>query len=392
MELTYKCYSFLYNTAKILLRRSQTTNDIKGISKKLKLGVSSQESSVLWNQFIDNSIIEEKQFRGNHYAGYLADASIWVLPSWIWTNAAIIRCFCKIGKLEQAKKLGILLSNEQKECGGWIVRNDYDNKGAIPVLAPNDSAYIANNAFLTLYEMTKDEYYLNIARKCADWIIRTARPDGMVYIGYNIRDERWETNCVIVDVGFTGGLFANLYSYTKDEKYKTFLKKFTDCYINLFFNENKHGFSTSIDKSNHQQGGMFGRGQAWALEGLIPAYQILKDEKIKNVIEMTIDNLLSVQCKDGGWPYNLTRPLMGKDCKAVSVIAKSMMDWINCIGYEKNKVIISNCAERALEWCRKHTSVEGETIGVEISSQDFLYTNPQVSDTEFLKLFDLKEE
>lgn len=46
-----------------------------------------------------------------------------------------------------------------------------------------------------------------MAKRCADWIIETARPDGMVYIGFNIRDNKWDKNCVIVDVGFTAGLF-----------------------------------------------------------------------------------------------------------------------------------------------------------------------------------------
>lgn len=227
------------------------------------------------------------------------------------------------------------------------------------MLAPNDSAYVANNAFLTLYENTKDEKYLNIARKCADWIIETARPDGIVYVGYNMRDQMWDKNCVIVDVGFTGGLFSRLVEMTHEEKYLTFLKRFIDRYIELFYNPSNHGFCTSIDKNDHQQGGMFGRGQAWALEGLIPAYKVLKDERIKLVIDETVDNLIRVQLKNGGWAYNLTKPLMGEDCKAISVIAKDMMDWYQITKDER----IRESAQKALDWCCKHTAIEGEATG-----------------------------
>ena len=267
--------------------------------------------------------------------------------------------YCDIGDVSKAKDLGEKLAVRQEKCGGWIVRNDYDKDGAIQVLAPNDSAYIANNAFLSLYEKTKNTKYLTIAKCCADWIIETARLDGLVYTGYNIRDEKWCKANVIVDIGFTGGLFSRLVELTGEEKYRSFLKKFIIRYIDLFFVSSKKGFCTSINNNNQQQGGMFARGQAWALEGLIPAYQVLKDDNIKVVIDQTIDNLLKQQCRNGGWPYNLTRKLMGEDCKAVSVIAKDMMDWF---AYTKDKRIFLS-AKRALEWCRRHTAIEGEEKG-----------------------------
>ena len=77
------------------------------------------------------------------------------------------------------------------------------------------------------------------------------------------------------------------------------------------------------------------------------------------VIDATIDNLIKVQCKNGGWAYNLTKPLMGEDCKAVSVIAKDMMEWY---AFTKD-MRIRRSAERALDWCCKHTAIEGEAKG-----------------------------
>lgn len=358
MELIYRFYCLAHHAAKKLLGRDKLSAGIILSAPSVKIGA--EKASFLWADFVQNSVIPSgHDHEGTLYAGYIAESEEWCLPSWIWTNAATVRAYCANSSIEKAKTLADKLADQQQKCGGWIVRNDYDKQGAIPMLAPNDSAYIANNAFVELFLATNAQKYLDIARRCADWIIETARPDGIVYTGYNMRDEQWDKSCVIVDTGFTGGLFSRLYEITKEEKYLYFLKRFIEKYIELFYIPSAHGFCTSIDKNDRQQGGMFGRGQAWALEGLIPAYKVLKDENVKTVIDDTINNLIKVQCKNGGWAYNLTKPLMGEDCKAVSVIAKDMMDWYAITKDER----IRQSAEKALEWCRKHTVIEGEAKG-----------------------------
>ena len=322
-----------------------------------QLGVITEEAEKLWLSFIDHSIIPTGyRNAGLHYAGYILDNEEWCLPSWIWTNAAIVRMYCVTGKIEKAKELADLLIHNQLECGGWIVRNDYDMLGAIPVIAPNDSAYVANNACLEVYLATGEKGYLHSAEKCAMWIMNTAREDGMVYVGYNTRENCWQKTHNIVDVGFTAGLFAKLYQTTKKETYKEYLKRFTDKYIELFYNPSSKGFATSLDANDQKQGGMFGRGQAWALEGIIPAYEVLRDENLKQVIDSTVTTLLRLQDKTGGWAYNLSRPLMGIDCKATPIIALSLIKWST----EKNVIVAVN---RALNWTVNHTSKSGNSAG-----------------------------
>ena len=63
--------------------------------------------------------------------------------------------------------------------------------------------------------------------------------------------------------------------------------------------------------------------------------------------------------QNGGWAYNFSKPLLGEDCKGVPVIAKSLMEW-NLIE-QNNEVVIS--AEKALDWCVKHTANKGECKG-----------------------------
>lgn len=333
-------------------------------SKKIhySFGADNEKDAMeLWRSFIENSRIE-KGYRneGFHYAGFIGDQiNSWCLPSWIWTNAALVRYYCSENKLEKAKELAKKFELVQHSNGGWIVRFDYTSNGASPILAPNDSAYIANNCFLELYKKTNEEKYLNIAIKCADWILSTCRSDGLVWTGYDIKNNKWLKSFTIVDTAFTAGFFAVLFDLTSDEKYILFLEKFCNSFINLFYDENKKGFATSIDLNNKKIGGQFTRGQAWVLEGLIPAYKTTKSKKIKKVISQTIENLKLNQLKNGGWPYNLSRPLLGEDCKGIPVIAKSILQWniLQSINLDYKVV------EDSITWCMNHTSNSGKSKG-----------------------------
>ncbi|HPK10079.1 MAG TPA: glycoside hydrolase family 88 protein [Saprospiraceae bacterium] len=350
----------MHKLAKIILGDRVSSNDVEeGFPASLNLGVSEIEAKDYWGQFIKNSFIQhEHMFSGTHFAGYIADKSSWCLSSWIWTSAAIVRCYCTEGEIDKAIHLAEKLAIQQQANGGWIVRNDFDKNGPIPMLAPNDSAYIANNAFVTLYEKTNNDHYLKIACKCADWIIETARFDGMVMVGYDLKNKKWKEGN-IVDTGFTAALFAKLFQITGEVKYKEFLVSFIYKYIDLFYIPSKKGFSTSLNQNDEQIGGMFGRGQAWALEGLIPAYIVLQSEDLKSIIENTINTLIRKQLRNGSWAYNLTKPLLGEDCKGVSVIAKNLIEWH--ILFPNDDILFA--AQKALIWCMKHTDIKSPAKG-----------------------------
>lgn len=328
---------------------------------RLIVSMTAEESTKAWSDFIDAATIEPGyRNSGLRYAGFIRESNRWCLPSWIWTNAAIARMFCRTGEIEKAKDIGELLIGQQKQCGGWVVRNDYDSDGAIPVLAPNDSAYIANNALLELYIATGEERYLLSAIQCAEWIMLTAREDGMVYVGYDMRRDTWQKGYNIVDTGFTAGLFSRLYEITNNKKYLIFLKRFVKAYINLFYSAESRGFMTALDADDRPLGGMFGRGQAWALEGLIPASKVLNDPELDDVIETTVKTLLNRQTRKGAWAYNLQRPLMGIDCKAVPIIACSLLNW-RAAGHGDDGLVKS--AKAAFKWCCDNTSASGDGRG-----------------------------
>lgn len=322
---------------------------------------SQRFSASLWRKFIDRAEIPAGyRNAGLKYAGYIASGrDSWCLPSWIWTNAAIVRYFCQYGDLERAVPIGDLLLSKQEDEGGWVVRSDYTSTDEVPVIAPNDSAYIANNACLQLYRKTGHERFLLAAKSCANWIMETARPDGLVWTGYNEKTGEWLKKHTIVDTGFTAGLFANLYILTDDIRYRSFLERFVERFIELFYDRRIGGFATSINQVDGKVGGRFARGQAWALEGLIPAYRALRSERLKNIVQSNVESLLREQLPNGAWAYNLDRAYYGEDCKGVPVIAKALLDW-NAINHDDR---LRAAAEKALDWCKAHTSLSGQSQG-----------------------------
>ena len=362
---------------------SLSCNSELPLSFNAKTGVSCmastlEEAQLCWRQFAEHSVIPaEYRNEGMRYAGYIKECSTWCLPSWIWTNAAIVRYYCDIHEYGKAKKLGDLIIAQQQGCGGWIVRNDYSKEGVTPQLAPNDSCYIALNCCMELYRITNDNAYLISAIRCADWCIESARPDGLVYFGFDTKNQKWVKDKNIVDTGFSAGLFASLYEITGEEKYHDFLEKFVNSYVKVFYMTEHKCFATAIDGKDHQKGGAFSRGQAWALEGLIPAYKVLQSGIIEAVINNTISTLLDFQLKNGGWSYNLLKPLMGEDCKAVSLLAKSILEWNEI---KPNKQYIDS-AKKAVDWCVNHTETKGEATGgifsytIEGAVVHHMYTN-----------------
>lgn len=324
------------------------------------------EASSYWPVFIEQARIPAGYRNGGLlYTGFIKEYQEWCLPSWVWTNASSIRYYCSTGQIEKARNLGNLLLSLQDSSGGWIVRYDFSQREVKPLLAPNDSAYIANNAFISLYKATKEQKYLDSAVRCADWIIDTARYDGMVYFGYDTLKRKWERDHNIVDVGFTAGLFAELYSITKEDKYLSYLRTFTATYIRLFYDSDKKWFFSSLCEDDKARGAGFSRGQAWALEGLIPAYTVLQDERIKFIIEDTIASVISKQSPDGSWANDTKMPSLGADCKGTPIIAYSLQKWLllNPRIPTGMSTSIRSSVEKAMNWCALHTIKNGIGAG-----------------------------
>ena len=318
----------------------------------------------LWLQFIENARIPNGYFNARlFYGGYILDRQRgWCLPSWVWTNGAIVRLYCRLDRKREVAELANIFLNLQIDNGGWLVRLDYDIEDIVPVCAPNDSAYIAASVMLEAYGLLGAKEYLYSAIRCADWIIEESLKEGLVRTAFDLKKRQWTKGNIIVDIGFTAVLFSKLILGGHDStgRYKNFLDNFTTQYIRYFFDTCTHLFHTSLNSNYEGEGGYFSRGQAWALEGLISTYLVSPTTELELVIESTINKLLELQTNGGSWHYNLSKKYLGLDCKGAPVIAKSLIDWYKI----SDDTRVLNSAKKALSWCVENTSlIDDSSLG-----------------------------
>lgn len=309
----------------------------------------------LLNNFIEMAEIPPNwRYSGLYYAGFSLEKKQYILPSWIWINGKIVHYLAKAGQSEKAIALADRLLSLQLESGGWIVRYDYNNSdtGVCPVIAPNDSAYCSDHGLLSAYRLSGDRKYLSAAEKCAAWIMTEGQVNGLIMYGFNVRSKRWELHKNIVDIGFSSGLFCSLYHITRKQEYLDFAKNFITNFISIFYRGNGI-FHSSTLKYIPTGKGIFARGIAWALEGMIPYYEITNDHFVGNIIDETISFLLKHQHHSGGWFYNLrSGPVgwfSGFDNKGTPIIASALSRWKNSRP-DKSKVIDASVI-LSIQWC-----------------------------------------
>lgn len=391
MSLYYPVENYFNSQPNIYWKKTFVQRNFKRHSKFIGLSEKTEEA---WLDFLRNSHIPRGfKNEGFHFGGYLGSGyEEWCLPSWIWTSARMVSTNFLLGHDERALVLCNKFLSTQQSDGSWIVRDDYIEGKPSGIKAPNDSAYIANHALLTGYLKTGKEVYLESAIRCADWIMSITRNDGLVSTGFDTQNQKWLNDFIIVDTGFTLGLFAKIYEITQSEKYREYLIRFTESFVKYFLKNNGF-FSTSIDSAYRHVGGSFARGQAWALEGLIASYRVNSNPSVFNVIKKCINVILREQHRSGGWSYNFERKLLGDDGKAVPVISRVLMDYYD-ISKDENVLF---CVKKAMNWCARHTrktgagrggiftfSMEGGVVHHNYSSMAFVYSSSYALEVSYL--------
>ena len=97
-ETIFRFYGLFHRLAKYISGYRYSKGNIY-FSNDLSLGIKAAET-FSWQDFISNSVIPANGLNsGLHYAGCVAETHSWCHASWIWTNAAIIRTYCSIGKI-----------------------------------------------------------------------------------------------------------------------------------------------------------------------------------------------------------------------------------------------------------------------------------------------------
>ena len=319
------------------------------------------------NDFIERSRnnCSYDQHRGLIYGCYDLDDHTYRLSSWVWTNAIIAKAWWtkySIQGCEESRKKAEELS---KLLIDWQIK-DGDNKGAficrtdivpdapmgnIRWLAPNDSALIGGYSLSPLYKYSKDKNIYNSIVSLGEWVVNAGmKSDGRLRVGYNLDEKYWDDNWLYVDSGFTNVLFRELFSITGDDKWRKACVLFSDWYISNFSNPSGAMNSAWFSKRVYTSHNYFSRGQGWAIEGLIAAYECTKKEKYLVRAFKCADFCVREQNSNGSWYYEIGDSDGGECNKATPVLAYVLA---RISEYTKNNKY-HNAAKRALSWCKSH--------------------------------------
>lgn len=90
-EYLYRFYGLIHLLAKTFFSKNRLSYG-KLLPSIIKKGIGDEMSQKIWESFILSAAVpKENEFYGTYYAGYIAESKEWCLPSWIWTNASIVR-------------------------------------------------------------------------------------------------------------------------------------------------------------------------------------------------------------------------------------------------------------------------------------------------------------
>ncbi len=302
-------------------------------------------------------------FKGTFYACYDLTHRTYRLNSWMWCSAAAVRALLTQRSrpgdeslYEIAVQVGEALRKRQlatgPNAGAIEVRWDLDRSrersyGIVRWLAPNDTAFIAAEAFLPLYEATGDSGYLEAARRVATWIRdQGTHQSGRLRVGCDATTGKWDDSWLYVDSMFVAGLFARLAAVDPDGGWSAVLQSTLDDAVRRFSLPN--GLFAKTWRSRGERDTVkWTRGQAWALLGLLDAYGGVPRKRWLDRAIQCANALLDAQNSNGSWYFVMDDPSSGECAKATPILAYTMARLFKATGSSN----YWQAARRALRWC-----------------------------------------
>lgn len=373
--------------------------DIQSISFFVKTTASSrgESTSTASSDFLDQagSFLLDSQiqhpkasaFTGSLYGQYNYDDRCYRLPHWLWSDAPAVSAFLALERhrdtasqayAEAAIDIGKVMLKHQ--CldensdiyGAVLSRYRYYTHYENPFEAlygPNDTSFMVKWALLPLYVLTKESRYLKRSLIAMDWVAEVILSKEYLPSHYYEGSQSWEKGA-FVDTGFTTEGFLAINPFVDEgrkKRYAQAVRKFIDRYLDQF--KLRSGFYCSdITPHGEQRGILFSRGQGWALEGLLAAFQLSQEQKYLDEAIALASVLTSVQRNDGAWPFWIGRTEAdermqrrgGTGDKGTALLALLYVQLYEVIGKKKYLTV----AERAISWCEENMStVAGNGFG-----------------------------
>ncbi|WP_158307638.1 glycoside hydrolase family 88 protein [Haloarcula hispanica] len=369
--------------------RTRREHHVGHTDETLPLG--NREAAV---QFILDSQNEKKgsQFQDTFHGCYDYHSNRYMLSSWIWCSGLAIRALVsewdrtsRSAYRKSAIRCGKKLLQLQHDNGAFTVRWDFPRNSPTGIQkweAPNDSAFIAANGLLPLYRVTGESRYLDGAKDVAAWILDEGmRSNGQLGIG---RSNEWDFSWLYVDAGFTTDLFYRLYEIDGEERWRDACERFVKWFVDNLYDGNG-SFKKTWYADGEDDRSSYTRGQGWALDGLISAYQLLHNDQLRDIIEEVAMWVVDRQCDNGSWLYATDNSHNGEDNKATPLLAYELLRAEKVL----DDATFLPTVRTAIQWCEdaQHYSdrggyggirawnIEGTIVGNRNTTTAFLYGN-----------------
>ncbi len=165
----------------------------------------------------------------------------------------------------------------QHEDGGWEGQYEGDGK---PSVVFNTGQVI--RGMISSYNETKDEKYLEAAKRSADWVVSTQDEDGS-WTSTNFKQMKR-----VYDTYVTAPM-SELYLITKDEKYAEACRKNGDF---VLANQHENGWFDMADNTLLNNDAPVLHTIAYTIDGLIETGLNLKEDKYVQAGKLAADHLL----------------------------------------------------------------------------------------------------
>lgn len=187
-------------------------------------------------------------------------------------------------------------------------RNPRFEYGHREALTASDGNFLSGWAWIPLYEATKDERYLEAAKRLAISTGRISQMFEIVPQNYWTDDGTWSDN-TMDESGFGTEGFAELFRVTGDPTYREIGRRYIEQHLATLQRDdglwNRNWYRS---KKWAEPTPFHTRGQGWAMEGLLASHRMIPDGKYRALAVRMAERLLAAQQPEGYWTFYFTQP------------------------------------------------------------------------------------
>lgn len=200
----------------------------------------------------------------------------------------------------------LALHNWRKECNGGEIGYGFDQYKPDTRFHYSEAYALWGRGYLKLFQNTQQKMFLNLAEKCADWLIENKN---LKYENYSWGlpwdwDGRANEFSYITTTTFVGDFFIHFYEITKDKKYLSVAKSIGNWIVEengfkentdgiWFFYSDHHSLHYPVINAIAMASGFFSK-----------LYSHVQNSDYKELAVESTKYIINNQNRDGSWYYS----------------------------------------------------------------------------------------